>query len=81
MLQKTCLSEIHLDMASAPKPTRWMSMVSIFLGFPLAGKCMKTGAEFSFMTWNTSGPSSKSTMAKNILLEKNCEYLYELATS
>ena len=39
----------YFEMASAPKPTRWMSIVSDFFGLPLAGKCINTGAEFSFI--------------------------------
>lgn len=48
------LSAIHLAMASAAKPIRWMSMVSLCLGLPLGGKCMKTGAVFnrSCNGWN-----------------------------
>ena len=42
----------HFAIASAPKPTLCTSIVSIFFGLPLAGKCIKTGAEFNFMVCN-----------------------------
>lgn len=40
---------------------------------PLAGKCMNTGAVFSRNRWNTSEPSSKSTMAKYSWFENASE--------
>ena len=66
-------SPTQREMASAAKPTRWMSIVSAFLGFPLAGKCMITGAVFSFnCRINTNWVSSRF---KNAILFEH--YLLE----
>lgn len=52
-------SPIHFAIASAPNPTRWISIVSAAFGLPLGGKCIYTGAVFNFI-WKISILSTSS---------------------
>ena len=60
----------HFAIASAPKPTLCTSIVSIFFGLPLAGKCIKTGAEFNFMVCNEIKKLNKYQNAKRYFFGK-----------
>ena len=65
----------HFAIASAPKPTLCTSIVSIFFGLPLAGKCIKTGAEFNFMVCNEIKKLNKYQNAKIYLLGKPYSFI------
>ena len=65
----------HFAIASAPKPTLCTSIVSIFFGLPLAGKCIKTGAEFNFMVCNEIKKLNKYQHAKINFLGKPYSFI------
>lgn len=69
------LSATQRAMFSAAKPTRWMSRVSTFLGFPFGGKCMNTGAELS-LSWKNYAPCHLTFIIIRLLQFIHKLYLY-----